>query len=104
MLSQFITEMVLKIVSTPQEKLTMDQMLYVPVAENKCVGVNNVEVLFTPLAGSPKFQTTLDIVASVMIENGILFSRHVSFEAIIPLQHNPINIVLQTVETGKPGS
>ena len=53
-----------------------------PVAENVCEGVKEVEVLFAPLAESSKFQVTLDIVAPVKIENRILFSRHVSFAVI----------------------
>jgi hypothetical protein len=48
-------------------------MLYVPVAENKWVGVKEVDVLFAPLEGSSKFQLALDTVALVVIENGILF-------------------------------
>lgn len=61
-------------------------------------------MLFAPLKGSPKFQVTFDIVAPVMIANGMIFWRQESFEETIPWQHNPIDIVLQTVETGKPGS
>ena len=77
-------------VSTPHEKFTMARMLYVPVAENKCVGVEELDVLFAPLEGSPKFQVILDNVAPVVMENEILSTRHVSFEEIIPLQHWPI--------------
>ena len=68
--------------SAPHAKFTIELMLYVPAVENKCVGVKEVEVLFAPLEGSSKFQLALDTVALVVIENGILFSRHVSFAAI----------------------
>ena len=100
----FFIESVLKIVSTPQPKFTIARMLYVPVAENKWVGVKEVDVLFAPLEGSSKFQFALDTVAPVVIENGILFSRQLPFATIIPLQHWPILTVLQIVVTGNPGS
>jgi hypothetical protein len=101
---QFTIEMVLLIVSTPHEAVTMQRTLYVPVAENKWVGVKEVDVLFAPLEGSPKFQLALVAVAPVVIENGILFSRQLPFATIIPLQHWPILTVLQIVVTGNPGS
>ncbi len=81
-LSQFVIGRDLNNVSVPQEKFTTELILYVPVAENVCEGVKEVEVLFAPLAESSKFQVTLDIVAPVKIENRILFSRHVSFAVI----------------------
>ena len=93
MLSQFGIVRVLNMVSIPHEKFTIEAMLYVPVAENKWVGVKEVEVLFTPLEGSPKFQVTLDIVAPGSIENEILFSRHVSFAMI----ETPDGVSLKTV-------
>jgi hypothetical protein len=81
-LSQLVTVKVSNRVSTTHEKFTIERILYVPVAENVCVGVKEVEVLFAPLEGSPKSQLTLDTNAPVKIENEILFSRHVSFAAI----------------------
>ena len=58
-LSQFVIGRDLNNVSVPQEKFTTELILYVPVAENVCEGVKEVEVLFAPLAGSPKFQLML---------------------------------------------
>jgi hypothetical protein len=81
-LSQFATVKVLNRVSTPQEELTIERMLNVPASENVCEGIAEVEMLFAPLEGSPKFHVTLDIGAPVKTENAMLFSRHVSFAAI----------------------
>jgi hypothetical protein len=77
-------------------------MLYVPVAENKWVGVKEVDVLFAPLEGSSKFQLTLDTVALVVIENGILFSRHVSFAAIETPDGVPFKTVTCVGEEAQP--
>jgi hypothetical protein len=103
-LSHLIRVSVLNRVSRPQEKFTIARILYVPVVENKCEGVKELDVLLVPLAGSPKFHEIVDRVAPDKIEKGILFSRQVSLDEIIPLQHNPIEIALQIVDAGKPGS
>lgn len=92
-LSQCATVKVLNRVSTPQEELTIERMLYVPASENICEGVTEPEVLFTPLEGSSKFQVTLDIGAPVKTENAMLFSRHVSFAAIEARGEEAINTV-----------
>jgi hypothetical protein len=76
----------------------------VPDAENKWVGVKEVDVLFAPLEGSSKFHEAWDMFPIDKMENEILFSRQLLVEAIIPSQHNPMDILLHTVETGKPGS
>jgi hypothetical protein len=68
-------------------------MLNVPASENVCEGVTEVDVLFTPLEGSSKFQVTLDIGAPVKTENAMLFSRHVSFAAIEARGEEAINTV-----------
>ena len=103
-LSHLIRVSVLNRVSRPQEKFTIARILYMPVVENKCEGVKELDVLLVPLAGSSKFHEIVDRVAPDKIENGILFSRQVSLDEIIPLQHNPIEIALQIVDAGKPGS
>ena len=72
-LSQLVIARVLNNVSIPHEEFIIERMLYVPIAENKCVGVKEVDVLLAPLAESPKFHVTLVIVLSFIIENGILF-------------------------------
>ena len=101
MLSQFAMVRVLNIVSTLHEKFTIERIVYVPGSENKWLGVKEVEVLFTPLNESPKFQTTLDIGAPVKIENGILFSRQVSFAAIETPVEEPFKTVT-CVEEAQP--
>ena len=70
----------------------------------RCAGFNTLELLDPPLAGSPKFQEIELTVAPLVNENDIAFCRQVSIVLIKPLQHNPIEILLQIVVTGKPGS
>ena len=101
---QFMIEIIEVSVNIPQMASIVAVTVYVPTEVNWWDGFKAFEILFVPLALSPKFQLIVFIVAPVINEKGILFCKQLSVVVINPSQHKPMDIILQIVVTGELGS